>query len=189
MNPALLLRLRARFTFLDGSPSASIRNDLALVTHLASQRDFRSRVGRRSRAFGLRPIDLRPLLPAAERVNALLGRVPGLFGACSIRAPAEETCRYATSLHPGPALTLGWSGRQPGKISGLPPPAPVLSCGSRTTALLISGAGTGDHIPSPASSFARIHDEPRILSPLPNPVVPRVPRICTTVGSDVPSQR
>jgi len=34
----------------------------------APQRDFRSRVGRRSRAFGLRPIDLWPLLPAAERV-------------------------------------------------------------------------------------------------------------------------
>src|SRR4029078_730261 len=43
--------------------------------------------------------------------------------------------RTSASPHPDPALTLGWSVHQPGEVSGLQPPAPVLRGGSRIAAV------------------------------------------------------
>jgi len=102
------------------------RDDIDEPTALASQRPFRSRVGgRRSRALGLRPMTSWPLTRdwAQKRPARSRPHLPGrLFG--QLTDPGRT--RTSASLHPGPALALGWSVHQPGEVSGLQPSAPVL---------------------------------------------------------------
>jgi hypothetical protein len=130
--------------------------------------------GRRSRAFGLRPIDLRPLLPAAERVNALLGRVRASSTlARSVHQPKRLVIHDFAASGSRADARLVWPPARRGIRTAAPGSCAELRL--QDTALLISGAGIGEHIVRPPSSSAHIHDEPRILSPRPDRVFPRTP--------------
>jgi hypothetical protein len=73
--------------------------------------------------------------PGTGRKSALLGRVRTCQGACLVSSPTLAVRGHSTSPHPDPALALGWSVHQPGEVSGLQPPAPVLRGGSRIAAV------------------------------------------------------
>ena len=69
-------------------------------------------------------------MPATSAKNALLGR-SGPLRRLLGQHLAEAVCPFATSLHPAPSWRLDDLSTMPGEVSGLPPPAPVLSAGSR----------------------------------------------------------
>ena len=128
----------------------------------------REGLGRRSRAFGLRPEDLVIIMPATGRKNALLGRI-------------RVSAALARSNHRPKRLVaydFASSGPQPGAWMICPPTrrndrtATLGSCAERRfqdRRPLISEARASKHTPRSPSSSAYIHYEPENLSPPPRP--------------------
>src|SRR5436190_15245445 len=102
-------------------------------------------------------------------MNALLGRVRASSTlARSVHQPKRLVVRDFAASGSRADARLVWPPARRGIRTAAPGSCAELRL--QDTALLISGACAEDHIPPPPSSSARIHDEPRILSPLPNPV-------------------
>ena len=125
-------------------------------------------LGRRSRAFGLRPSDLVILMPATERKERPARSYPGRLRRLLGQAPCRSRL-VRPRLRCIRAPNCAWMICPPcqARYTGLPPPAPVLSGGSRMPSAHLRGTriGTSSRF---ASSSVCIHYETRTLSPPPN---------------------
>jgi hypothetical protein len=118
----------------------------------ASQRDFRSRVWREEeqgvRACARLICDLYcRLLSARTPCSVVSGSLRRLLDQFTSRR--DLSC--AASLHPDPGPALGRSIHQRVEAAGLPSPAPVLSCGSRTPRFSSPGHANRPHPAAPVS--------------------------------------
>ena len=110
MNPALLIEFRARFTFPNGSPSASIRNDLALEAEDAAQRGQVEQQG----------------VPAHRRRDRARRRTPGRRRRArpSARHPASTAAPRPARAQCANASPSSLYGPTPGWPPAAPPGAP-----------------------------------------------------------------